>query len=65
MADFHKYKFHYAGNAEYAEGYDRIFGKRSDDKSEVQDVLPKGKRTKSRRPGNKARRGKQQVPQVP
>lgn len=28
MADFHKYKFVYAGNKKYSDGYDRIFGKK-------------------------------------
>ena len=65
MADFHKYKFLYAGNAEYADGYERIFGKRKHDKSKVQDELPESKGTGSRKPRNKTRRGQQQVSRVP
>lgn len=35
MADIHKYKFLYGGNKKYADGYDRIFGKKKKPKKRV------------------------------
>lgn len=38
MADFHKYKFYYAGNDKYEDGYDRIFKKKKVVKKKVKRV---------------------------
>lgn len=64
MADFHKYKFYYAGNDAYADGYDRIFGKdksNEDEKNDqASDFSQSGRRRKKDASGRKSRGTKQE-----